>query len=93
MSKRTTRKKQRATKRPMKRLTLKGGFFPSVYGGVTGASMLAPLIARQALRMYNNATPKRRRNTHKRKPSHPQNALKSHPKKTLKNKKSRKNTQ
>lgn len=80
-------------KRPMKRPTLKGGFFPSVYGGVTGASMLAPLIARQALRMYNNATPKRRRNTHKRKPSHSQNALKSHPKKTLKNKKSRKNTQ
>jgi hypothetical protein len=29
-----------------------GGFYPSVYGGVSGAKMLAPLIARQMLRMY-----------------------------------------
>ena len=33
----------------------KGGFYPSVYGGVTGASMLAPLIARQSLRMYDSS--------------------------------------
>lgn len=32
----------------------KGGFYPSVYGGVAGATMLAPLVARQCLRMYNN---------------------------------------
>lgn len=31
-----------------------GGFYPSVYGGVTGASMLAPLVARQTLRLYND---------------------------------------
>ena len=37
----------------------KGGFYPSVYGGVTGASMLAPLIARQTLRMCNNSFKKR----------------------------------
>jgi hypothetical protein len=44
-----------------KRKTVKqrGGFYPSVYGGVTGASMLAPLIARQTLRMYNNSFKKR----------------------------------
>ena len=33
-----------------------GGFYPSVYAGVSGASMLAPLIARQTLRMYNSTT-------------------------------------
>ena len=38
-----------------------GGFYPSVYGGITGASMLAPLVARQTLRMYNNTTKKRRK--------------------------------
>ena len=37
----------------------KGGYYPSVYGGITGASMLAPLIARQTLRMYNNSFKKR----------------------------------
>ena len=62
MAKRATR---RNTKRHTKRHTLKGGYFPSVYGGVTGASMLAPLIARQALRMYNNTSVKRRRHTKK----------------------------
>lgn len=48
-------------KRKQKRKTLKqrGGFYPSVYGGVTGASMLAPLIARQTLRMYNDSFKKR----------------------------------
>jgi len=43
-----TRKQNRKT------LKQKGGFYPSVYGGVAGASMLAPLIARQTLRMYNS---------------------------------------
>jgi hypothetical protein len=37
-----------------------GGFYPSVYGGITGASMLAPLIARQSLRMYNDTTKPRK---------------------------------
>jgi hypothetical protein len=36
-----------------------GGFYPSVYSGISGASMLAPLIARQTLRMYNSSTKKR----------------------------------
>jgi hypothetical protein len=46
-----------------KTLKQKGGFYPSVYGGVTGASMLAPLIARQSLRMYNSSF---KRRAHKR---------------------------
>ena len=43
---------------------LKGGFYPSVYGGVAGATMLAPLIARQCLRMYNNSRTKRKSRKH-----------------------------
>ena len=39
-NKRKTRRKQ------------KGGFYPSVYGGVCGAKILAPLVARQMMRMY-----------------------------------------
>jgi hypothetical protein len=39
--KRKTRRKQ------------KGGFYPSVYGGVCGAKILAPLVARQMMRMYD----------------------------------------
>ena len=68
MAKRATRRHthtKRATRRHTRKHTLKGGYFPSVYGGVTGASMLAPLIARQALRMYNNTSVKRRRHTKK----------------------------
>ena len=43
------------------RKNLKGGFYPSVYGGVSGATVLAPLIARQCLRMYNT---KKRKSKH-----------------------------
>ena len=46
---------------PRRTRKLKGGFYPSIYGGVTGATVLAPLIARQCLRMYNNAPTKRNR--------------------------------
>ena len=46
MGVRTTRKKQR------------GGFYPSVYSGITGARILAPLIARQIYMMFSNAKPK-----------------------------------
>lgn len=42
----------------------KGGFYPSVYGGVAGATMLAPLVARQTLRMFNS-TRKQRRSSRK----------------------------
>jgi len=59
MAKRSTRKQRHTRKeKGTRKYPLKGGYFPSVYGGITGASMLAPLVARQALRMYNN-TPRR----------------------------------
>lgn len=45
---------------PKKTRKQKGGFYPSVYGGVAGATMLAPLVARQCLRMYNNTRTKRK---------------------------------
>jgi len=45
---------------PKKTRKQKGGFYPSVYGGVAGATMLAPFVARQCLRMYNNTRTKRR---------------------------------
>ena len=43
MGVRATRKKQR------------GGFYPSVYSGITGARILAPLIAKQLYMMFSNA--------------------------------------
>ena len=63
---------------------LKGGFYPSVYGGVAGATMLAPLVARQCLRMYNN-------NRTKRKSKHV-TKRKNNRKKTLKKKNTAKDT-
>lgn len=48
-----SRKRKRNTTRKQK-----GGFYPSVYGGVAGATLLAPLVARQTLRMFNS-TPRR----------------------------------
>jgi hypothetical protein len=45
-----------------------GGFYPSVYSGVSGATMLTPLIARQVMRMYdksNNTRKTRRRKSKK----------------------------
>ena len=44
----------------------KGGFYPSVYGGVAGATILAPLVARQTLRMFNS-TRKPRKSLRKKK--------------------------
>jgi len=46
MGVRSTRKKQR------------GGFYPSVYSGITGARILAPLIAKQLYMMFSNAKAK-----------------------------------
>ena len=46
-----------------------GGFYPSVYGGVAGATMLAPLVARQAMRLYNRPTPRKSRKSNKSKKS------------------------
>jgi hypothetical protein len=45
-------RRQRRQMRQRKTRKQKGGFYPSIYGGVAGAKMLAPLIARQMLRMY-----------------------------------------
>jgi hypothetical protein len=39
-------------KRKTKTRRQRGGFYPSVYGGIVGAKMLTPLIARQMMRMY-----------------------------------------
>jgi hypothetical protein len=49
-----------------KTLKQKGGFYPSVYGGVAGATILAPLVARQTLRMFNS-TRKSRKSLRKKK--------------------------
>jgi hypothetical protein len=38
----------------------RGGFYHSVYRGIAGATMLAPLIARQLLRMYETANKTRK---------------------------------
>jgi hypothetical protein len=59
---------RRKTRRARKQ---RGGFYPSVYGGVAGATMLTPLVARQMMRMYETNARKTR---------------KSKSKKTLKNK-------
>lgn len=48
------KRKQKATRKQ------KGGFYPSVYGGVAGATILAPLVARQTLRMFNSTRKSRR---------------------------------
>jgi hypothetical protein len=33
-----------------------GGYYPSVYAGISGATMLAPLVARQMMRMYQTSS-------------------------------------
>ena len=48
------KRKQKTTRKQ------KGGFYPSVYGGVAGAAMLAPLVARQTLRMFNSTRKSRK---------------------------------
>jgi hypothetical protein len=56
----------RKQKTKRKTLKQKGGFYPSVYGGVAGATILAPLVARQTLRMFNS-TRKQRKSLRKKK--------------------------
>ena len=46
--------KTRKTKRKQKR-SQAGGFYPSVYGGVSTASLLAVAAARQGYRLWNNS--------------------------------------
>ena len=58
-------RRQRQRQRQTRRKGQKGGFYPSVYNGIMGASMLAPLIARQMLRMYETSNKTRRRKSKK----------------------------
>lgn len=39
----------------------KGGFYPSVYGGITSASLLAFAAARQGYKLWNNKISRRTR--------------------------------
>jgi hypothetical protein len=45
-------RRQRGQRKQRKTRKQQGGFYPSVYGGIAGAKMLTPLIARQMMRMY-----------------------------------------
>jgi hypothetical protein len=52
----------------IRKKVLKGGFYPSIYSGVSTASFLAPLAARQAYRLWNSRrNTSRKRKTLKRK--------------------------
>jgi hypothetical protein len=57
-------KKYKQTKKIKQKKILKGGFYPSVYGGVASASVLAVAAARQGYRLWNNKS-KRNRKTKK----------------------------
>lgn len=59
-----TRKTRRSRSRRQKQRQ-NGGFYPSVYSGISGATMLAPLVARQAMRLYNRPTPRKSKKTRK----------------------------
>jgi len=52
-------KKNRRSRKTRKKQ--KGGFYPSVYGGIAGAKMLTPLIARQMMRMYETRKMRKRK--------------------------------
>jgi len=54
--------KQNKTKRQSKQTKHKkhkaqsGGFYPSVYGGISSATILLPMLVRQLIHMYTNPT-------------------------------------
>lgn len=75
------KKSRRSLKRKTRRQ--KGGFYPSVYGGIAGAKMLTPLIARQMMRMYEQVGYKPLATSGK---TNTRKTRKSKSKKTLKNK-------
>jgi hypothetical protein len=58
----TVRRRSRKTRKSRKQ---SGGFYPSVYSGISGATMLAPLVARQAMRLYNRPTLRKSRKSRK----------------------------
>jgi len=39
----------------------KGGYYPSVFEGVRNAALLMPLVARQAMRLYESQQSRRRK--------------------------------
>ncbi len=47
------------------RKVLKGGFYPSIYGGVSTAVYLAPAAAKQAYRFWNSRKSRRRHRSRK----------------------------
>jgi hypothetical protein len=49
-------RKQNKTKRQSKHKAQSGGFYPSVYGGITSATILLPMLMRQLIHMYTNPT-------------------------------------
>ena len=50
-------RKENKTKKQRKQTKHKaqsGGFYPSVYGGITNATILLPMLVRQLIHMYTN---------------------------------------
>ena len=62
-------RKQNKTKRQSKQTKHKaqsGGFYPSVYGGISSAIILLPMLMRQLIHMYTNpSNPSSTRKTRK----------------------------
>ena len=56
-------RKQNKTKKQTKQTKHKaqrGGFYPSVYGGITTATILLPMLVRQLIYMYTNPSKTRK---------------------------------
>jgi hypothetical protein len=56
-------RKQNKTKRQSKQTKHKaqsGGFYPSVYGGISSATILLPMLVRQLIYMYTNPSSTRK---------------------------------
>jgi hypothetical protein len=49
-------KRQRKQTKHNKHNSQSGGFYPSVYGGITSATILLPMLVRQLIHMYTNPT-------------------------------------
>jgi len=53
-------RKQNKTKRQSKYKAQSGGFYPSVYGGISSATILLPMLVRQLIYMYTNPSSTRK---------------------------------
>ena len=53
-------KKQKKQTKQIKHKAQKGGFYPSVYGGITSATILLPMLVRQLIYMYTNPSKTRK---------------------------------